>query len=469
MRSVLKPNLKAAVASVAMAALLAGCSVGPAVGPEYERPSLSLPLQWLGVGEGETRLVANAEAAHNAVDWWQIFGDDTLNGLMTQALERNGDLRMAQAAVAEARGARLAANAALFPSVDGVAQGARGDNNANGSLGSTGSAGFDASWEIDLFGGNRRAAQAARARLGGAVAEAEYTRLSLLAEVANSYLSVRMLQQQLDIARQNLSDQQETLRLVEAQFKEGVVNGLVVAQNRAQAASTAAQIPQLEANLKATQNALGVLVGAQPAEIEATLGGVKPVPMATPRVLVGTPAAVLAKRPDVAAAERALQAAVADQGVAMANWFPKISLTGFFGITDYGTGNGSEGWNIGGVVRLPMIDFGRVRALVRQADARQQSALANYEQVVLAAVADVETRLNAYVKAVEASQLLKESADASREAFRLAKLQYTEGVASNLDVLTAEQSKLAAESAQAEGNAAAGQALAALYKALGGF
>ncbi len=455
-------------ATVATAALLAGCSVGPAVGPEYERPSLSLPLQWIGLGM-DNSLVANAEAAKNDADWWQIFGDDTLNGLMTQALERNGDLRMAQAAVAEARGARLAANAALLPAIDGVAQGARGDSNASGTLGNSSSAGFDASWEIDLFGGNRRAAQAARARLGGAVAEAEFTRISLLAEVANSYLSTRMLQQQLEIARQNLSDQQETLRLVEAQFKEGVVNGLVVAQNRAQAASTAAQIPQLEANLKATQNALGVLVGSQPAEIEAILGGTKPVPMATPKVLVDAPASVIAKRPDVAAAERALQAAVADQGVAMANWFPKVSLTGFFGISDYGNGNGSEGWNIGGVVRLPMIDFGRVRALTRQANARQQSALANYEQVVLGAVADVETRLSAYVKAVEAANLLKQSADASREAFRLAKLQYTEGVASNLDVLTAEQSKLAAESAEAEGNAAVGQNLAALYKALGGF
>jgi outer membrane protein, multidrug efflux system len=455
-------------ATVATAALLGGCSVGPAVGPEYERPALSLPLQWIGLGS-DTSLVDNAEAAKNDADWWQIFGDDTLNGLMTQALERNGDLRMAQAAVAEARGARLAANAALLPAIDGVVQGARGDNNASGSLGNSGSAGFDASWEIDLFGGNRRAAQAARARLGGAVAEAEFTRISLLAEVANSYLSTRMLQQQLEIARQNLSDQQETLRLVEAQFKEGVVNGLVVAQNRAQAASTAAQIPQLEANLKATQNALGVLVGSQPAEIEATLGGVRPVPVATPKVLVDAPASVIAKRPDVAAAERALQAAVAEQGAAMATWFPKVSLTGFFGISDYGNGNGSEGWNIGGVVRLPMIDFGTVRALTRQANARQQSALANYEQVVLNAVADVETRLSAYVKAVEAAGLLKQSADASREAFRLAKLQYTEGVASNLEVLTAEQTKLAAESAEAEGNAAVGQNLAALYKALGGF
>lgn len=455
-------------ATVALGALLAGCSVGPAVGPEYERPALSLPLQWLGLSS-QTSLVANAEDAKNDAAWWQVFGDKTLDGLMTQALERNGDLRMAQAAVAEARGARLAANVGLLPQIDGTAQGARGNNNASGSLGTTSSAGFDASWEIDLFGGNRRAAQAARARLGGAVAEAEYTRISLLAEVANSYLNVRKLQQQLEIARQNLHDQQETLRLVEAQFKEGVVSGLVVAQNRAQASSTAAQIPQLESSLKGAQNTLGVLVGSQPAEIEATLGAARPVPVATPKVLVDTPASVLAKRPDVAAAERNLQAAVADQGVALANWFPKISLTGFFGITDYGSGSGSEGWNIGGVVRLPMIDFGRVRALVKQADARQQSALANYEQVVLSALADVETRLSAYVKAVEASARLKESADASREAFRLAKLQYTEGVASNLEVLTAEQSKLAAESAEAEGNAAVGQSLAALYKALGGF
>jgi NodT family efflux transporter outer membrane factor (OMF) lipoprotein len=443
-----------------MAALLAGCVVGP----DYEAPKLGLPLGWLGMGQSEP-LLGEGEALK--LEWWSAFNDPILDGLMKQAVERNGDLRVAQANVLAARGARLAANAALLPEIDGVAQGARGTANSAGRLVNTSAAEFDASWEIDLFGGNRRAAQAARARLGGVVAEARLTRVRLLAEVATQYLDVRRLQQQLAYARKNLSDQQETLRLVRAQQKEGVVSNLVVAQNEAQVGSTAAAIPQLEANLSAAVNALGVLVGAQPVEIAKAVGTAQPVPVATPKVLLATPASVLAARPDIRVAERNLAAATADQGVAIANWFPKVSLTGLFGLQDYGAG-ADEGWSVGGVVSLPMIDFGRVRALVRQADARQQAALATYEQTVLSALADVETSMTAYAKAVERVQRLREAADASRNALRLAKLQYTEGVASNLDVIVAEQQQLTAEDALAGGEAAVGQGLAGLYKAIGG-
>lgn len=457
------------LASVSMVALvLAGCSVGPAVGPEYKAPLLGLPLGWLGLGGSEALLADGGDAKAMPMDWWKAFNDPKLDALMQQALERNGDLRVAQARVLEARGVRLGANAALLPEIDGNASAGRGDANAQGRLQSTTAATLDASWEIDLFGGNRRAAQAARARLGGAVVEARATRVRLLAEVATSYLDVRRLQQQLAYARKNLSDQEETLKLVQAQQREGVVSNLIVAQNQAQAASTAAAIPLIESDLSAAINSLGVLVGAQPVEIAQSVGQAQPVPVSTPQVLVNTPASVIAQRPDVKAAERALAAATADQGVAMANWFPRISLTGLFGLQDFGSGSSREGWNVGGVVSLPIIDFGRVRALVRQADARQQAALATYEQTVLSALADVESSLTAYVKAVERVQRLREAAEASRNALRLAKLQFTEGVASNLDVIVAEQQQLTSDDALAGGEAAVGQRLAGLYKALGG-
>lgn len=443
--------------------LLAGC----AVGPDYEMPKLGMPLGWLGIGQSN-ELLANAGEKPVNLDWWKAFHDPILDNLMQQAIDRNGDLRVAQARVQEARGARLVANAGLLPEIDGNARGARGDNTATGALRTTSSATFDASWEIDLFGGNRRVAEAARARLGGTVAEARATRVRLLAEVARQYLDVRRLQQQLAYAGQNLKDQEETLKLVRAQAKEGVVSGLVVAQNEAQVASTAAGIPLAEANLSAAMNALGVLVGAQPVEIAKSVGEPKPVPVSTPQVLVATPASIIAARPDVRAAERALAAATADQGVAIANWFPRVSLTGLFGLQDFGTGSGSDVWSAGGVVSLPLIDFGRVRGLVRQADARQVQALATYEQTILTALADVESSLTAYVKAVERAQKLRAAAEASRNALRLAKLQYGEGVASNLDVIVAEQQQLTVDDALAGGEAAVGQSLAALYKALGG-
>ena len=443
-----------------LALLVAGC----AVGPDYEAPKLGLPLGWLGLGASD-RLVAEGEVVK--LDWWKAFNDPVMDGLIQQALSRNGDLRVAQARVLEARGARLAAQAGLLPSIDGTAQGSRGTANATGRLTESSAATLDASWEIDLFGGNRRVAEAARARLGGADAEARLTRVRLLAEVAVQYLDVRRVQQQLAYARKNLEDQSKTLELVRAQFREGVVSQLVVAQNEVLVANTAAAIPQLEASLSALMNGLGVLVGAQPMEIAQSVGEVKPVPVSTPQVLVATPADVIAQRPDVKLAERALAAATAEQGVAIANWFPKINLTGLFGLQNFGSGAGDV-WSAGGVVSLPLIDFGRVRALVRQADARQQQALATYEQTVLAALADVETSLSGYVKAVERRQRLLDAAEASRNAARLAKLQYTEGVASNLDVIVAEQQLLDVEDALAGGEAAVGQNLAVLYKALGG-
>lgn len=450
------------LASVCAATLLGGC----AVGPDYKAPSLSMPLHWLGLGN-DTTLVADAGDSKVNMNWWKAFNDPTLDMLMQQALERNGDLRVAQARVAEARGVRLGATAGLYPEIDGGANGDRGNANALNKVTNTSAASFDSSWEIDLFGGNRRAAEAARARYKAAGADAQATRVQLLAEVARTYLDVRRLQQQLLLAQKNLGDQAETLRLVQAQQREGVANNLVVAQNEAQVANTAAAIPLIEANLATTMNTLGVLVGAQPVEIKNSVGEVKPVPVSTPTVLIATPAHVIGDRPDVKAAERELAAATADQGVAIANWFPRISLTGLFGLQDLGTGS-NDVWDVGGTVSLPIIDFGRVRALVRQADARQQQALATYEQTVLAAMADVESSMTGYVKAVDRVQKLRTAADASRNALRLAKLQYTEGVASNLDVIVAEQQQLTADDSQAAGEAAVGQAMAALYKALGG-
>lgn len=449
---------------VLLATVACGVLAGCAVGPNYEAPAWKAPLTWMGFGE--ERLVTAGETPLNMA-WWKAFNDPTMEQLIADALAKNGDLRVAQAAVLEARGARLGAQAELLPAIDGNADVARGNANASGRLATTKSATLDASWEIDLFGGNRRATEAARARLGGAVAEARLTQVRLAAEVVTQYLDVRRLQLQLSLAKKNLDDQKETLRLVNAQRKEGVVSSLVVAQNEAQVASTAAQIPRIEANLSSVMNGLGVLVGAQPAEIAKMVGEAKPVPVVTPQVVVGTPASIIGMRPDVKAAERQLAAATADQGVAFANWFPKISLTGLFGLQDYGSGE-NDGWSAGGTIGLPILDFGRVRALVRQADARQQAALATYEQTVLSALADVESSMTAYVKAVEQADMLRNAVMASGEASRLAKLQLQEGVASNLDVILAEQQQLAADDARAAGDAAVGQTLAGLYKALGG-
>lgn len=445
-----------------MALLLAGC----AVGPNYEAPRWrDMPAQWLGLSDA----VTVAEAPVGNLQWWEAFGDPVLNQLVTQAIERNHDLRIAAARVAEARASRLAANAGLLPVVSGDASFSRGTNNAANSPQTSSLAAFNASWELDVFGGGRRAAEAARASVGAAEASQAFVRVSLLAEVARQYLAVRALQSQAALTVKNLDLQRETERIVDAQANEGVVSTFDLARARAQRATTEAQVPMIEQQRNAAMNALAVLVGSQPGEIAGALAtSSATVPVATPRVVVAAPATVLASRPDVRVAERNLATATANQGVALSNWFPRLNLLGLFGLADSSVGGSNEVWSVGGAVTLPLIDFGRVRAMVRTADARQQAALAAYEQSVLAALADVETALGGYVNAQRALVQLREAADNTREAARLADLRYREGLSSLLDVLTAQAQQLQAESQLANGEAAVGQAMANLYAALGG-
>lgn len=442
--------------------MMAGC----AVGPSYEAPRWSdLPAQWMGLSEA----VTPADAPVGNLQWWSAFDDPVLNHLVAQAIARNGDLRVAAARVKEARANRLAATAALLPQVDAGASLDRGTNAAGTGVQTTSLAAFDASWELDVFGGGRRAAEAARANVGAAEASQRFVRVSLLAEVARQYLAVRALQQQAAITVKNLDLQRETERIVDAQAQEGVVSQFDLARAKAQRASTEAQVPAIEQQRNAAVNNLAVLVGGQPGEVAGMVATASPtVPVAMPQVVVGTPATVLASRPDVKVAERNLAAATANQGVALSNWFPRISLTGLFGLATASPGSSNDVWSAGGAVTLPLIDFGRVRAMVRTADARQEAALATYEQTVLAALADVETALSGYVNTQRSLVQLREAAENTREAARLADLRYREGLSSLLDVLTAQAQQLQAESALANGEAAVGQAMANLYSALGG-
>lgn len=452
--------------SVFLPAIISTVLAGCAVGTDYAMPSLGLPMHWLGLGD---RSLDASEAPVGSLAWWQTFEDPTLNRLIDSAISRNGDLRVALARLTEARANRLAANAALLPEINGASSIGRGNVTTSGGVQTASTAEFDASWEIDLFGGNRRAAEAARAGVASAEAARKQVRVSLLAEVVRNYLNVRQLQEQVELTRRNLETQDETLRIVNAQYREGVASGLDVARAQGQVATTRAQLPAVEQDLTASINNLGVLVGQQPSEIVQALEPTVKVPVSTPTVLVATPATVLAQRPDVRVAERDLAAATANQGVALSNWFPRISLTALFGLSGGNSFNNSdEIWQAGGAVTLPIIDFGRVRALVRTANARQEAALASYEQAVLSALADVETSLKGYVNAQRRLGDLQTAADANARAVTLAQARYREGVVPLLDVLTAQQQQLAAESNLAAGKAAVGQAYATLYKALGG-
>ena len=443
---------------------LAGC----AVGPNYRMPSLHAPSSWFGLG-GNT---AEGTAPVGNLAWWKAFGDPTLDALITQAVHANADLKIARARLAEARAGRLAANAALLPGVDGNAAVSRGKSTSSAKTATTSSADFAAGWELDLFGGNRRAAEAASYAVQSAEASRKNVLVSLLAETTRNYLAVRALRQQAQLTQDNLDLQRETERIVTAQRNEGVVSDFDLARARAQRAATQTQLPVVAQQLAAATNNLAVLVGLNPADIRPLLapvsGTADAVPVAAPQVLVDTPASVLAARPDVRVAERNLAEATANQGVAIANWFPKLSVSALFGVADSSLAGGGAIWSAGGSALVPLLDFGRVRALVKTADARQQAALAAYEQTVRAALADVETALSGYLNAQAQLASATEAAEASRKATSLAQLRYKEGTSSLLDLLSTQAQQLTADVTLANARATQGQALANLYTALGG-
>jgi multidrug efflux system outer membrane protein len=288
-----------------------------------------------------------------------------------------------------------------------------------------------------------------------------------LAEVVRNYIDYRRLEQQIKLTQENLTAQQSTLTAVREQVKEGVASLLDLARVESQAGTTEANLPDLTSQMVTSRNNLAVLAGLTPEQILSYIKP-QPLPSVPPGFLLSTPANVIASRPDVQAAERDLAAATANQGVALSNWFPKLNLASLFGLQHF-TGLPSFGaWNVGGTIQLPIIDFGRVRAMVRQADARQQEALATYEQTIKAALADIESSLTAYTKAKEREAILEKAAAASRQAEELARIQYKEGIASLLDVLDAQRQRLETETTLLTARANVGQSYAALYKALGG-
>lgn len=440
-----------------------------AVGPNYERPRFGfIPSSWLG---GKASPLTPSDTVVLNLPWWKALSDPTLDNLVTKALDGNLDLRIAAARVEEARASRLAAQAAFLPQVDASASGKRG-NVGTGTTGQTSNlfeAGFDASWEIDLFGGTRRAAEAARANLAAKRAAEKQVRVSLLAELVRTYLDYRRLERQMSLTKQNLSSQRQTLAAVREQMNQGVSSLLEVSRVETQSAVTEANLPDLTAQLVATRNTLAVLIGSTPKDIIPLLGkqhGRIPVPSRS--VVVNLPAAVIGNRPDIQTAEREFAVAVANQGVAFASLFPKLTLSSLFGLQNLTTGGSFDTWSAGGVIKLPLADFGRGRSAVRVAKARQKQALAAYEQAVRTALADVETSLVAYHQAQQRYRILRRAAASGLTAEYLARLQFEQGIATLTDVLAAQRERLDTENALAAAQAAVGQRYAALYKALGG-
>ncbi len=514
------------VAALVGGGTLSGCTVGP----RYHAPSPDLPGAW----DQEARDGLAAGAA-DVQEWWQVFSDGQLSSLVERAAAGNLDLRLAVLRVREARALRGIAAGELLPTLGGQGSYQRSKPSANGIggagvglpsageqfastvgrgvagsvigqglasavPGATGltnslaggivglipsptqradtdeldlfAGGFDASWEIDVFGGIRRNVEAADAQLAAAVEDVRSVQVSLLAEVAATYIELRALQSQLDATRKNIELQKQTLALTQARYDAELTSELDVRQAQTNLATTESELPLLESGLTIAIYRLGVLLGREPAALVNELVETRNIPQPTGETLVGVPADLLRRRPDLRAAERRLAAQTALIGVATAELYPQFTLVGTLGVeaTDFNHAldASSVSYGFGPAVRWNIFDGLRNLNRIAAQEAVAHQAYVLYEQTLLVALQDVETAMVTYKKEQVRRDALLRAVDAARAAVRLAETRYEDGLTDFQNVLVAQRSLVQLENAVAQSRGQVAVNLVALYKALGG-
>lgn len=451
---------------IIFAASLAGCMVGP----DYRRPSVNTP-QSFRYTEQNVLEISNSQ-------WWQAFQDPVLDGLIAEALANNKDVKIAAANVEQAAGLLTQTRAPLFPQLNYGGNGARqrvSERNAT-PVPSYIPNPYDAfqlfggvNWEVDLWGRIRRLSESARASLLASQEARRGVILSLVASVADNYLQLRGLDEQLVIARRNRDAYAESVRLFELQFTYGQISQMNVEQARTQYETAAAAIPKLEAQICQAENGLSILLGRNPGPISR---GRTIQELGFPPIPAGLPSQLLGRRPDILQAEQELIAANAQIGAARALYFPTISLTGNFGwqsesLSDLFKGP-ARAWSYAGSITGPIFTAGAISGQVRQSEAANQATLLGYQAAIQAAFADVENALSNRAKLAEQVQAQERLVRASQEYERLAKLQYDGGYSPYLTVLSAQQQLFSSELTLAQMRAALFSAYSDLYKAMGG-
>lgn len=440
-----------------------------AVGPDYKSPHLE-PAKLASAAVGDYNR-SRFEAL-----WWQQFDDPTLNQLVAHSLEENRELRVAFARLRAARAIRDDVANDRLPTITSRASGEFGKAQQPGISeqrvkNERYDLGLDMVWELDLFGRIQRQLEASDAQIE--VAEADYYQLqvSLIAELVDAYGNLRGAQLRERIARQNLENQQESRGITEQLREAGVGSELDVLRSDARLAATEASLPQLQAEQVRAQNRIATLLGQRPEQLTVDLSA-QPLPAIAKALPIGDPTELLRRRPDIRAAERQLAAATASIGVATADLFPRVSLSGFLGFT---AGRGSQlgssaarAWGVAPSISWAAFDLGSVRARLRGAEAEADSALANYEQQVLLALEESENAFSDYAKRQQRLLALLRQSQASRAAAEQASVRYREGEVDFLVLLDAERERLAAEDAQAQAETELYRGIVAIYKALGG-
>jgi NodT family efflux transporter outer membrane factor (OMF) lipoprotein len=454
---------------LAVLAVLSGCMVGP----DYKPPQTKPPPAWSGVTNGPA---AGTQLTTNAVDlaqWWTQFQDPKLTELVRQALRTNLDVQLAEALLRQARAQRGMDVGGLWPSPavsasESYGRLGPGDNSQrsyNAGLGI-------GTWNLDVFGRTRRQVESDNAAILAAHENIHDAQVTLTAEVALNYILLRGAQEQIVIARDNLTSQEHTADLTRQKLKAGFVSALDVANADAQVATTASAIPGLETTVQQNIFALGVLLNRPPADLLEDLSKPTPVPLTPPEVPVGLPSELLRRRPDIRSAEASLHAAAAQIGAAVADFYPQFSLTGSVNYQsslarDLLAGP-SRTWSVGPQVNWPIFSGGSTISNVRLKKAQTDAAYITYQKTVLGALLDVESALVAFHKEWDHRQALSTAVDKNRQALSLSQQLYQQGTTDFLSVLVAERSLFISEQDLATSKQNISTDLVNLYKALGG-
>lgn len=462
----------------ALCLVLAGC----AITPDYQPRTPDVPARWSEAPE------SSSSAATADFPWWQTFNDPMLDSLVARALRANLDLQSAEARIREVRARRGIAAAARWPSVGARVSAARERESKNapnpvlvqpdgqvelpGQSENLFQAGFDATWELDLFGGVRRTLEAGQADLESAVYDRDAVLVTLVAEVSRNYLELRGSQRQCRIARENLAARQDMLTLVQARYAAGMASDLDVARAETQVQQAASRLPPLDASCKKAVHHLGVLLDQPASALADELRLERPIAVPSAQPPLGLPSDLLRQRPDIRSAERRLAAASARLGAATTDLYPRFSLLGTVGLASVAAGDFFNGastlWSVGPSMTWPIFQGGRIVATREVRDAQQQQALIAYRRAILNGIEDVENAIAGYRQEQTRRAALAKALDAEQRTLAFARTRYTAGLTDFREVLAAQRGLDQAQSDLAQTDTAVSLDLIAIYKALGG-
>ena len=454
---------------------LAGLSGCKFVGVDYEAPQAEVPDAW------NARIVGGQSGTLAVDQWWKSFEDETLNTLVDAAIEQNKSLAIAYERVLQARSARKISNSGLFPTIDGTGGISRERTSENigvskaaggGATETYYSVGGDLTWELDVLGGVRRSIESADASLQATEENYRDFMVLLISEVTRSYLDVRTVEERIQLAKENIENQKDSLKLANDRFDAGLAPKQDITQAQTNLADTQAFLPQLRQERTSTVNRLSILLGGYAPDTEKLLGKQRSIPVPPKGSEIDTPAEVLRARPDVRAAERQLAAQTARIGVAEADLYPRFALNGNFALLSNESGDtfesGSRAYGFGPAFRWNLFSAGRVRSQIDIEESKTREAYIAYENTVLEAVEEVETSMSGIANERDRLVSLKVGAESAKETVFLVKDNYAKGLVDFQNVLDAERTATRVEDNYAVSQGLIAKAYVVLYSALGG-